>query len=122
MADEKLVEKVGALLKKGASQDEVKEELVALGWGKEDINGALAVHALSQKPVGSNIMDRWEYDKQERKKESSKNLYRILLYVVLLVVVLFGADYYGLGISFGHTLHLRDLLDGYASAVVAAYS
>ncbi len=119
MADEKLVDRIGSLLKKGADEKWVREKLAGEGWSKEDINGAMAVYALSNKPIGSNLMNRWEDSRGKQQSERAKNMFRVLLYLILLAALIAGVDYYNLAMPFGHTLNIKSALDGFMGSIIS---
>lgn len=119
MAEEELVERVNVLVRKGLSESLIRQQLEHDGWTKEDINGALAVHSLSLKPIGSNLMNRWEDSKEKRKAGTEEGIFRLVLLVLLLLALILCVDYNGITLPFFEQGTLRKILDNYMGMIVS---
>ena len=111
MAAEKLVSAVSESIKGGMTEEQVREKLLARGWTKEDINGALAIHALSHKPIGSNLISTWHQRKISDESVESHWVARILF---LLLLVGFGAstiDWYGYPLPYLQQYQIKNFLN-----------
>lgn len=111
MADDKLLRALNKALASGRTEQEVKDQLVSEGWNKNDVNGAYALHELSKKPIGSNLISAWRADVQEKKKSIlSQFFYTVGLIGVLLIMVVL-VDWYGYTIPFLGQYKVRSYIE-----------
>ena len=122
MADEELIEQIALFRARGVAEEDIRKQLLNEGLSKEDVNGAIALEALSHVPLGSNLMDRWEDDKRKKVKESKGNLSRTVLYLVLFAILVFCVDYYGLAKPFGNSFSLKESFDTFLNSFVSGRS
>jgi hypothetical protein len=106
MADDKLLRALNKALASGLTEQQVKERLVSDGWNKNDVNGAYALHELSKKPIGSNLMSAWRTDTEEKKKSAFSQFFYSVGLLGLLLIAVVVVDWYGYPIPFlgEHTL------------------
>ncbi len=111
MADDKLLRALNKALASGLTEEQVKESLVRDGWNKNDVNGAYALHQLSKKPIGSNLMSAWRQETEEKKKSViGQFLYTIGL-VGLLLIAIVVVDWYGYTIPFLGQYRVRSYIE-----------
>lgn len=114
------MEQVNALIRQGKQEAAIRQQLTDEGWSKEDINGAFAIHAISLKPIGSNVMDRWEDEKRKKKEGRGITALRVALYLVLVVVLLAWGNYHGYTLPWFETGAFKSTLDSYMSMFVSS--
>lgn len=95
MADDKLLQSLSRGLESGMTEQQIKEQLVKQGWNENDVNGAYALHVLSQKPIGSNLISAWKRTEEEEKAGFVTQAIRILGLVGLLLIITVIIDWYG---------------------------
>ena len=94
MADEKLLSALNGYLRSGNTPEQTKTKLVRDGYSEQDVTGALAVHSLSQLPIGQNPGTQWN-EMSVKNQQKTGVLSRILLLLLLVLIGLFGAKQYG---------------------------
>lgn len=77
------------------TEQQVKERLVKEGWNENDVNGAYALHVLSQKPIGSNLITAWKQSQLDTKTSFFTQVIRTLGLVGLLLIIAVVIDWYG---------------------------
>lgn len=100
MADEKLVKALRAGLASGLTEQQVKERLVGEGWSVTDVNGAYAIHVLSLKPIGSNLINTWKQSDMHKKESAITHLFRTIGFLGLLLIAGVVIDWYGYTLPF----------------------
>jgi hypothetical protein len=111
MADDKLLRALNKALDSGLTEEQVKAQLVREGWNANDVNGAYALHELSKKPIGSNLMSAWRADIEEKKKSAlGQFLYTVGLIGLLLLSVVV-VDWYGYSIPFLGQYKVRSYIE-----------
>jgi hypothetical protein len=95
MADEKLVSTLTAYINSGLSEQQAREKLMAAGWTQEDVNGAFGIHALSHKPIGSNLISSWTERKASEGKKETHYIVTALFFIFAIGFFVIVADWYG---------------------------
>lgn len=111
MADEKLLRDLTQGVRSGMTEEQVKEKLVRSGWNINDVNGAYALHILSQKPIGSNLMSAWKKNQTESTQGFFSQALRSLGLVVLLLILAVFVDWNGYALPAMNQYQIRTLLE-----------
>ena len=99
MADEKLLSALNEYLQSGKTPEQTKIKLVRDGWNEQDVTGALAVHSLSQLPIGQNPGTQWN-EMSAKNQQKAGVFSKIILLLLLVSIGLFGAKQYGYNLPF----------------------
>lgn len=111
MADDKLLRALNKALASGRTEEQVKADLVAQGWNANDVNGAYALHELSKKPIGSNLMSAWRADIEEKKKSALGQFFYTVGLLGLLLLCVAIVDWYGYTIPFLGQYKVRSYIE-----------
>lgn len=99
MAEEKLLTALNSYVTSGNTPEETKKKLIRDGWSEQDVTGALAVHTLSQLPIGQNPGTQWT-DMEAKNRQKSGLLSRIILMLLILSIGIVIAKQYGYQLPF----------------------
>ncbi|NIO21855.1 MAG: hypothetical protein GTN76_14275 [Candidatus Aenigmarchaeota archaeon] len=93
MVDQKLINYVSSAVKSGRSPDDIKRELVNLGWPENDVNQAIGlVQKGFKEPEKPKVKERPAEEKPKEKKPKAeperghRNIYIIGLVVIVLIL------------------------------------
>lgn len=111
MADDKLLQSLSRGLESGMTEQQVKERLVKEGWNENDVNGAYALHILSQKPIGSNLITAWKQSQLDTKTSFLTQVIRTLGLVGLLLILAVVIDWYGYTIPLLQKYTIRSYIE-----------
>jgi hypothetical protein len=111
MADDKLLRALNKALASGSTEEQIKAQLVSEGWNANDVNGAYALHELSKKPIGSNLMSAWRADVEEKKKGALGQFFYSVGLLGLLLLSVVVVDWYGYSIPFLGQYKVRSYIE-----------
>ena len=111
MAADKLLQALNRALASGHTEEQVKAQLVSEGWNANDVNGAYALHELSKKPIGSNLMSAWRADTEEKKKSAVGQFFYSVGLLGLLLLCVVVVDWYGYTIPFLGQYKVRSYIE-----------
>ena len=111
MADDKLLKALQRAVASGLTEQQIKEKLVMDGWNSNDVNGAYALHVLSHKPIGSNVMSAWKVQQEESKTSAVGHFFRLIGLTGLLLIAVVVVDWYGYTVPFMERYTLRNYVE-----------
>ena len=113
MADTQLLKALSQGLQAGLTEQQVKEKLTKQGWTVQDVNGAYALHQLSLKPVGSNLITNWNETELEKSGRVVAGLFKVLLLALILLGLVSILDWRGYEVPFFGQYKIRSFVEGH---------